>query len=75
MCENLNTAKARIRAAFERGEVLTTYTGNRTGHTVDFRKIVSMLRREGLNIVSEWNEGNGKRWKSYRLAEQEQTGK
>lgn len=61
---NLNTAKALIRAAFERGEVLTTYTGNQIGHTVDFRKI-----DEGMNIESWWNEQDGRRWKSYRLAQ------
>lgn len=66
---NLNTAKALIRAAFERGEVLTTYTGNQIGHTVDFRKIVSVLIDEGMNIESWWNEQDGRRWKSYRLAQ------
>ena len=74
MGTNLNTAKALIRAAFERGEVLTTYTGNQIGHTVDFRKIVSVLIDEGMNIESWWNEQDGRRWKSYRLAQTAEAG-
>lgn len=64
----LQTAKERIRKAFLNGLVLTTYTGNLCGHTVDFRKIVSVLRASGMNIVSTWRKGNdGRKYKVYRL--------
>ena len=59
--------KQAIRNAFKRGEKLTTLTGNILGHTVDFRKIVSDLRREGMNIVDYWTKENGKRFKVYFL--------
>ena len=52
--EQLQTAKARIRAAFNEGQRLTSHEGNRVGHTVDFRKIVSMLRDEGEPIKDYW---------------------
>lgn len=59
--------KQTIREAFRRGEELTTLTGNIIGHTVDFRKIVSDLRAEGMNIVDYWKQDNGKRFKVYFL--------
>lgn len=62
----LSTAKALIKAAFERGEKLTTYTGNKVGHTVDFRKIVSVLRDEGFAISDSWETASdGRRFKVY----------
>lgn len=65
---DLQTARKRIRKAFLDGRELTTYTGNLCGHTVDFRKIVSVLRASGMNIVSSWRKGNdGRRYKAYRL--------
>lgn len=62
---NLRTAKARIRAAFKAGIRMTTAQGNRIGKTVDFRKIVSLLKFEGFDVKSFWNEKNGRRWKTY----------
>ena len=59
MDDSLNTAKARIRAAFESGIRMTTAQGNRIGKTVDFRKIVSLLKSEGFDIQSYWNERTG----------------
>lgn len=63
----LSKAKARIKTAFESGMRMTTAQGNRIGQTVDFRKIVSRLKREGLEIKSFWNEQDGRRWKTYYL--------
>lgn len=65
----LDGAKRRIKQAFIAGRKLTTYTGNKIGHTVDFRKIVSTLRGEGMNIVDRWerNETDNRRFKVYRL--------
>jgi len=65
MEDSLNSAKARIRAAFESGIRMTTAQGNRIGQTVDFRKIVSLLKSEGFEIQSYWNEKDGRRWKTY----------
>lgn len=65
MDENFNTAKARIRTALKSGMRLTTAQGNKIGSTVDFRKIISLLKREGFEVESFWNEKNGRRWKTY----------
>ena len=65
MDDSLNAAKARIRAALESGIRMTTAQGNRIGKTVDFRKIVSLLKSEGFDIQSYWNEKDRRRWKTY----------
>src|SRR5574344_1205596 len=62
---NLNTAKACIQTALESGMRLTTAQGNRIGCTVDFRKIISRLKREGFEVKSFWNTKDGRRWKTY----------
>ena len=69
----LTRAKAHIKQAFLRGEVMTSKDGNRVGRTVDFRKCVSRLRREGLNIRDRWetNPGDGRKFKVYFLEEEE----
>lgn len=62
----LKSPKSLIKAAFERGERLTTYTGNQIGHTVDFRKIVSTLRDEGFSIRDYWETApDGRKYKVY----------
>lgn len=65
----LARAKAHIKQAFLGGAVMTSKDGNRVGHTVDFRKCVSRLRREGLNIRDRWetNPGDGRKFKVYFL--------
>lgn len=63
--DNINRAKARIRAALESGMRMTTAQGNRIGQTVDFRKIISRLKSEGFAVKSYWNERDGRRWKTY----------
>lgn len=55
---NMNTIdapKQRIKAALLAGIRLTTAQGNRLASTVDFRKIISRLREEGLEIKDFWN--------------------
>lgn len=60
-----------IKAAFERGERLTTCKGNQIGHTVDFRKFVSELRDEGLIIKDYWEKApDGRKYKVYYLEKQ-----
>ena len=60
-------AMAKIKEAFIAGEKLTTAQGNRLAHTVDFRKIVSRLRKNGMVINDTWSEHNGHRFKVYFL--------
>ena len=69
----LTRAKAHIKQAFLGGAVMTSKDGNRVGRTVDFRKCVSRLRREGLNIRDRWetNPGDGRKFKVYFLEEEE----
>lgn len=65
MDRHISTAKARIKSAFAAGMRMTTARGNRIGCTVDFRKVVSLLKQEGFEIKSYWNDKNGRRWKTY----------
>ena len=44
---------------------LTTAQANREARTVDARKIISRLRRNGMEIKSFWNSKGGRRWKTY----------
>ena len=70
--EQLNTAKRKILTEFKRGRELTTFTGNQCGRTVDFRKVVSELRKEGWPIKDSWNKApDGRRYKVYYLPETE----
>ncbi len=70
----LSRAKAHIKQAFLGGAEMTSKDGNRIGRTVDFRKCVSRLRREGLDIRDRWetNPGDGRKFKVYFL-EREQS--
>ena len=55
---NMNTIdapKQRIKAALLAGIRLTTVQDNRLASTVHFRKIISRLREEGLEIKDFWN--------------------
>lgn len=64
--QQLKSPKQLIKAAFERGDRLTTYTGNQIGHTVDSRKIVSTLRDEGFHIKDYWETApDGRKYKVY----------
>ena len=45
----------RIKAALLSGIRMTTAQGNRIGQTVDSRKIISRLRKQGMPICSYWN--------------------
>lgn len=69
----LTRAKAHIKQAFLGGAVMTSKDGNRVGRTVDFRKCVSRLRREGLNIRDRWetNPRDGRKFKVYFLEDEE----
>ena len=61
----------KIKAALLSGIRLTTAQGNRMAQTVDFRKIISRLKKEGMAIKWFWNaskDQDGKivaRYKTY----------
>lgn len=67
--EPLSRAKCLIRDAFLLGIEMSSNLGNRIGHTVDFRKCVSRLRREGMDIRDRWetNPNDGRKFKVYYL--------
>ena len=53
--QQLKLPKLLIKAAFERGDRLTTYTGNQIGHAVDFRKL---YQRFGMRVSQSRTIGN-----------------
>ena len=65
MIAQLLKPKSIIKAALLGGKIITTSLGNRIARTVDFRKIISRLRAEGMNIQDEWLTNNGRRFKKY----------
>lgn len=73
---NPETQKARIRIALEQGRILTSYQANQVGHTVDSRKCISDLRKEGVKISDEWRIGDdGRRFKAYYIKPEDRPGK
>lgn len=71
--------KDRIKRALLNGQVLTTAQANRMANTVDARKIISRLRKDGLSIRDEWQfrkDEDGKtvlRFKKYFISEDQLT--
>jgi hypothetical protein len=55
----------RVQKILLSGETLTTFTGNKLAHTVDFRKAVSVLRSKGIPIQDQWVKSGRKRFKEY----------
>lgn len=71
---NPETQKARIRKAFMQGRILTSYEANRVGRTVDSRKCISDLRKDGVKIEDEWRTGDdGRRFKVYFVKPENRT--
>lgn len=58
----------RIFKLLKSGEVLTTFTGNKLAHTVDFRKAISVLRSKGFPIQDQWEKNGRKRFKKYWIS-------
>lgn len=62
------TNLSRVRECLQAGIKLTVATALTLCHTVDLRKYISLLRKEGLDIVSEPTQnGNKKRFNTYYL--------
>ena len=51
----LSEPQKKIKAALLSGIRLTTAQGNRMAQTVDFRKIISRLKKDGMAIKWFWN--------------------
>ena len=68
--------KQRVLEYLKAGHTLTAYDGFIKLGIVSVRDYVSMLRREGHNIIGEWRENldNGKRWKEYTLLQEVNNG-
>jgi len=69
--ENSNqqeTNLSKVRAAFNSGLKLTVLSAISIASTIDLRKYVSVLKKEGMNIIAEPTEnGNKKRFNTYYL--------
>jgi hypothetical protein len=53
------------------GKILTSRQGNTLAKTSDFRKAVSVLRREGWPITDKWVYTNEGQYKEYWLKEKD----
>lgn len=63
--DQLAQAQKTIQAALLKGERITVAQGNRIARTTETRKIISRLRRKGMDIRDEWMENEGRRFKQY----------
>lgn len=57
--------KKQMREDLEGGMTLTVLTGLKLYKTIDLRKYISDLKKEGMNIQSRWVQRNKKRYKEY----------
>lgn len=62
------TNLSKVRSAFNNGLRLTVLSAISIASTIDLRKYVSMLKKEGMNIISEpTSNGKNKRFNTYYL--------
>jgi hypothetical protein len=60
--------QAAIKAHLLKGKTLTVLQAIKQYHTTELRKVICRLKNQGVDIVGEWHEENGKRkYKIYRL--------
>lgn len=59
--------KDRVLEYLKAGHTLTAYDGFRLFQITSVRDYISMLKKDGVKIASEWRESltSGKRWKEY----------
>ena len=68
MENQIETNLSRVRLCLMGGAKLTVLTAIKYCRTVDLRKYISMLKREGLDIISEPTfNANKKRFNTYYL--------
>lgn len=65
--EQQETNLSKVKAAFNSGLKLTVLSALALCNTTELRVYVTQLIREGLDIKSQWQEKNGKRFKLYWL--------
>ena len=65
--------KQRVLEYLRAGNTLTAFDGFTKLGIVSVRDYISMLKKDGVKISSEWRENldNGKRWKEYTLTKLE----
>lgn len=69
--EQTETNLAKVRIALESGLRLTVLSAISIASTIDLRKYISMLRKEGMHIIGEpTSNGNKKRFNTYYLKQQ-----
>jgi phosphoribulokinase len=59
-----------IKKCFEMGGKLTVQDAFHRFSTTELRKIVCRLKKSGLNIVSQYTQANGYRFKEYWLSKE-----
>lgn len=70
MENQIETNLSRVRMCLLGGAKLTVLTAIRYCRTIDLRKYISMLRKEGLDIIAEPTfNSNKKRFNTYYLRE------
>jgi len=57
-----------IKKCFEMGGRLTVQAAFHRFRTTELRRIISRLRKAGMNISDEWKEADGVRFKEYYLS-------
>lgn len=66
------STKDKIKEMFLAGHIMTSCDAAGEFVTADLRKYVSMLKREGLDIIGEWMKSeNGKHFKKYWLKKEQ----
>ncbi len=65
--EQPETNLSKVKQCFENGLKLTVLTAIELCSTIDLRKYVSMLRKDGMNIQSDWVQKGNKSYKVYYL--------
>lgn len=62
------TIKQMIRTDLELGMTLTVISGLKNYRTIDLRKYISDLKKDGVNISDRWVLKNKKKYKEYFIS-------
>lgn len=63
--DHQQTNLQRVKSALESGLKLTVLTAISICETVDLRKYISILKKDGMDIKSEWIQKGSKSFKRY----------
>lgn len=64
----METIKKEILSDLTNGKRLTVLDGLKMYSTIDLRKYISLIKKDGINIESKWISKNGKHFKEYFIA-------